>query len=440
MNREEFISYIKDPSRLDKKSLPEMNELIQEFPFFQSGHLLFLRNLHNLDHIRLGSQLKRSSVYISNREILYRLLHGVDTASDRMGADHESSVPEPGAEVVDATKRPEKEPSLQEKKEAFSPSQIKDETERTDILGDTIETGDLEARDALLREIRDRLEEIQSEAMEQTPPGANGPGLSAEAPQVDEEFIYGSSGETQAHHTPSFEDHTHTGITESEGGTDDDVLMLDEKWSIETITSVSPDTGHHDLQESRTMELLDLDYPVTREDAVEKQDETPKPDIRSTKPVEILEDPGTDSDAHEKKEDFSESEAQLIQPGEKRTFTSWFDILDHTTHDPDEDHPSKDGIRKRLKIKEQQKLIDDFISIDPKIPPARVQKDTEDISLDSVQEKDGLFTETLARIYIKQGYYSKAIFIYKELSLKFPEKSSYFARQISEIEGRIREL
>ena len=74
MNREEFISYIKDPARLDKSSLSEINELLEEFPYFQSGHLLFLKNLHKLDHIRFAGQLKKSALFVANREILYRLL------------------------------------------------------------------------------------------------------------------------------------------------------------------------------------------------------------------------------------------------------------------------------------------------------------------------------------------------------------------------------
>jgi hypothetical protein len=55
---------------------------------------------------------------------------------------------------------------------------------------------------------------------------------------------------------------------------------------------------------------------------------------------------------------------------------------------------------------------------------------SEDISKPLTKREGGFVTETLARIYINQGYYSKAIDIYKELSLKFPEKSSYFASQI----------
>jgi hypothetical protein len=88
----------------------------------------------------------------------------------------------------------------------------------------------------------------------------------------------------------------------------------------------------------------------------------------------------------------------------------------------------------------QTDLIDKFIMANPRIEPSRdkTEKPVEDISKQFVEEKEGFVTETLARIYVGQGYYSKAIDIYEKLSLKFPEKSSYFATQIEKVKDLIK--
>lgn len=51
--------------------------------------------------------------------------------------------------------------------------------------------------------------------------------------------------------------------------------------------------------------------------------------------------------------------------------------------------------------------------------------------------EDSCLTETLARIYIKQKRYDKALQIIKNLSLKYPEKNVYFADQIRFLEKLI---
>lgn len=93
-----------------------------------------------------------------------------------------------------------------------------------------------------------------------------------------------------------------------------------------------------------------------------------------------------------------------------------------------------------IKTQNQSELIDKFIITNPRIEPIKGKSDLplEDISRPFVEQEGSFVTETLARIYIAQGYYSKAIDIYERLSLKFPEKSSYFAFQIEKVKELIK--
>lgn len=96
---------------------------------------------------------------------------------------------------------------------------------------------------------------------------------------------------------------------------------------------------------------------------------------------------------------------------------------------------TKDLTREPGILKERE-LIDAFIQVQPRITPGKSKDEfgeQEDISEAFIKHDDQLMTETLAQIYFKQGYYLKAIHVYEKLSLKFPEKSSYFAAQINKI-------
>ncbi len=83
---------------------------------------------------------------------------------------------------------------------------------------------------------------------------------------------------------------------------------------------------------------------------------------------------------------------------------------------------------------EHNKLIETFLESSPEFAP-RTSLDGEkrDLSTESVTHRDDMITETLANIYIRQKHYQKAIDAFEKLSLKFPEKNSYFAGRIEEI-------
>jgi hypothetical protein len=95
--------------------------------------------------------------------------------------------------------------------------------------------------------------------------------------------------------------------------------------------------------------------------------------------------------------------------------------------------PAIDRVDK-VKEKYSNHLITSFIKGEP--GPIRADQATSlkgDVSLASIREHDGFITDTLAKIYVKQGLYAKAIYAYEKLSLKYPEKSAYFAAQIEKI-------
>ena len=86
-------------------------------------------------------------------------------------------------------------------------------------------------------------------------------------------------------------------------------------------------------------------------------------------------------------------------------------------------------------------LIDRFLRSDHRgFKRISGRQQDEEITLDqritekSDLENDDLITETLANIYFEQKKYEKALMAYQKLSLKYPEKSIYFASRIKEIE------
>lgn len=80
-------------------------------------------------------------------------------------------------------------------------------------------------------------------------------------------------------------------------------------------------------------------------------------------------------------------------------------------------------------------LIEKFIQENPSISKAKPDTYTApSLAKMSVVDNDDLVTETLARVYMKQGHYDKAIKTYQKLSLKIPEKKAFFASQIEVIE------
>ncbi|WBL25207.1 hypothetical protein [Zunongwangia sp. HGR-M22] len=115
---------------------------------------------------------------------------------------------------------------------------------------------------------------------------------------------------------------------------------------------------------------------------------------------------------------------------ESHSFSEWLRLtsaqpLQQKKEEKEKDTP--ENIQKKFDI------IDRFISKNPKIKPTKSapKASTPDLSTPA---PEALMTETLARVYLEQKNYKKAIQAYKILILKNPEKSGFFADQIRAVE------
>jgi len=112
---------------------------------------------------------------------------------------------------------------------------------------------------------------------------------------------------------------------------------------------------------------------------------------------------------------------------EKHSFQEWLQLSRLEPIIREEIKTSIDDDKKK-----KLDLIDKFIENNPKITP--IAKDATVPLIEVILEDTSpLMTETLARVYLEQKKYSKAIQAYEILILKYPEKSSFFANRISDI-------
>ena len=323
MNREEFLKYLESPGQLDKKSILEMHELLNEFPYFQTAHLMLLKNLYVLGNIKFDSQLKKSAAYIGNRSVLYYLLHLPGITTGRKSGE---SKPDQKAEEP-VTKKLKEKPEQADKQE----------------------------KEALADVILKRIEEIKKKQE-------------------------GSKEDTQEN---------------------------------------KPGEGEPPIADKILNEFAEKKKP-------EKREENQAKDSKVNQILEIGNENEIIENIYREKEQLDADELNIMV-GDDELLELEEENIQNTA-----------GEQVR-----NDELINKFIKNSPRILHQKIDATDDeqtDMSESSGRENERFITETLAKIYINQGYYSKAIFAFEKLSLKFPKKSSYFATQIEKIKKLINEL
>ena len=142
-------------------------------------------------------------------------------------------------------------------------------------------------------------------------------------------------------------------------------------------------------------------------------------------------------------DDFLNSipDQEMNGPVQKRKPTPADAAVDYVSYlldiESEEEHQAEENIQLK-----GQNLIDNFIKneggkIKLKEKPEFVPEIETETETEDFLGEEGYFTETLAKIYIKQGRYSKALEIIKRLNLNYPKKNVYFADQIRFLEKLI---
>jgi hypothetical protein len=426
-----LIHYLENPEGLNSASNESIRSLIEKYPFFQTARLLQIKNLQQLYQTVDKQFLNLTAAYVTDRKVLYYLLY-------KLG----STMPV----TVDAR-------DIQNKASSFE-KEYKDSLKENiaDTLNKQLHYYELEAEH--------EIELIPGLAIDIRKEYGNGIELE------DKNFSIGIRKQLVKDEILELTDEPETSfLPDSVSDFISDNISTEEAFEF----------AGTDLLQEGEFQVQQSDSPNTVQFSVEIDKAESISDDNKESPVaenEILQGGGSELEP-------PPNRAPIIPPVEKvagewgeitafKSFDEWIELIEQSeihseevsgqTAKEDIKPTQKEGYSKELTIppgyrlpddkseinaesedvkEKNDSLIDKFIKANPRIIPARSTDINEDISAESVKEHESFFTDTLAQIYINQGNYAKAILAYEKLSLKYPEKSTYFAGQILEIRKRI---
>jgi len=389
MNKNDFLSLIGSNNPIDRQILAEINDLVNIFPYFQTAHLLLLKGMQDNSDIRFENQLKNSAIHVADREVLYNLL----------------KVSPVSFEQVKVQETVEKEPVIQEpvKEEPVIQEQVIEEPVMKELVKEEPVIQEQVKEEPVMKE------PVKEEPVLQEP--------------VKEEPVL----QEPVKEEPLTEDV----LQEAHGSGDIGQTVIESAKNSEDLI-VEIEKSSKEISEKEEAEIPGSVIGRSILVSIDQYSDEPE------RGVLVIEDEPTEAE-----ERVFYMDPGFSAPESEQEFTPASELqLEQQPADqpvPAAPEVSEEDLRDRNK-KVQADLIDKFISTSPRIEPKKERTDqpVEDLAQQYTEEKGAFVTETLARIYVNQGYYSKAIDIYEKLSLKFPEKSGYFATQIEKIKAIIK--
>ena len=504
MNKETFAKYISDPSLLDNDTLPEIKAMLDEFPYFQSAWVLYIKNLHAIKDIRYENKLKTASAFVSDRKHLHDLLKGtyiptiIPVQTQFIASPQEPEQPQSDDANPDTVETQNLVSQPESQEEDFtpvhtqfiaSPQENPEQPQSDDANPDTVETQNLvslpesqeedftpvqtqsiaspqEPEPTAPLSIADRILMQMEEMRKAKASAASAENKNSESPVEPQNLVAQSDSEEdvqtqfiaspQEPEQPQYDD-ANTNTVETQNIVAQSNIQEEEFTPVQTQSIASPqepeqpqyDDANTDTVETQNLvslpETQEEDFtPVQTQFIASPQEEnvpTPKPEISQQQIKEAIEkqlqslginanitfSDGSanikiDFGANAEKQASSKEENVIERPIEQEV------IAEKPLEDKPKTHSSK---------RQKMNLIDQFLVSEAKIVPIKNYHSDSKLSTESLLEDEELFSEKLAKIYIKQGLLEKALTTYEKLYLKYPEKSAYFATQIEYVKRLI---
>ena len=97
---------------LTEETLPQLKQIVDEFPYFQIARMLYLKNLAVLNDIRFSAELKKMAIYVPDRRKLFTLIEGERFGLQSQPVKEETPDQEDAFSLIDAflSNREEEEP------------------------------------------------------------------------------------------------------------------------------------------------------------------------------------------------------------------------------------------------------------------------------------------------------------------------------------------
>ena len=187
------------------------------------------------------------------------------------------------------------------------------------------------------------------------------------------------------------------------------------------------------------------EIPALPDELTPQEDATPSDNVFSTiESIETQEEQSNgvirekvfiipEIDLHGSHEELSAEMALLEE--KRKSLDELKAIIAKRLKEIEEEKQRKETEQPAQKKLSRKELIDKFILENPSISRPKAEfYNPISVAQNSIIDQENIVSETLAKIYEKQGYIDKAISIYQKLGLKYPKKSRYFAAQIERLQ------